>query len=127
MDSTYLEKHDLDSKDLAGLISYSGHAITHFTIRREMEMGWSDMLIDKYAPLSHISKDCPPLVLILADREKELFGRYEEVAFLWRMMQLVGHPYTKIYELDGYNHGSMAVPAHYILIESIKEILELER
>lgn len=126
MDSTYLAKHQLDSKSIAGIISYSGHAITHFTIRQEMNLGWSDLLIDKYAPLTYISKDCPPLVLILADREKELFGRYEEVAYLWRMMQLVGHPYCKIYELDGYNHGSMAVPAHYILLESIKEILALE-
>ena len=122
MDTTYLQKHGLRANDLAGIISYSGHAITHFTIRSEMGLDWHNTLIDRYAPLSHIRKDIPPLVLILGDREKELFGRYEEVAYLWRMMQLIGHPFTKIYEIEGYTHGEMAVPAHHILLNSIKEI-----
>lgn len=126
MDTSYLEKHDLDADDLAGVVSYSGHAITHFTIRTEMGLEWNDPLVDQYAPLSHLRKDMPPLVLILGDRELELYGRYEEVAYLWRMMQLIGHPYTRIYELDGYSHGAMAVPAHHILLNSIKEILSME-
>lgn len=123
MDTTYLQKHGLRANDLAGIISYSGHAITHFTIRTEMGMDWDDPLVDKYAPLSHMRKDMPPLVLILGDRNLELYGRYEEVAYLWRMMQLIGHPYTRIYELDGYSHGAMAVPAHHILLENMREIL----
>jgi acetyl esterase/lipase len=123
MDTTYLQKHDLRANDLAGIISYSGHAITHFTIRTEMGMDWNDPLVDNYAPLSHMRKDMPPLVLILGDRNLELYGRYEEVAYLWRMMQLIGHPYTRIYELDGYSHGAMAVPAHHILLENMREIL----
>ena len=122
MDSTYLQAHQLQSNDLAGIISYSGHAITHFTIRKERGIGWETPIIDKYAPLYHCRKDIPPLILILGDRELELFGRYEEVAYLWRMMKLVGHPHTRIYELQGYNHGNMAQPAHHILLESIKEI-----
>ena len=122
MDTTYLQKHGLRANDLAGIISYSGHAITHFTIRSEMGLEWNNLLIDRYAPLAHIRKDASPLILILGDREKELYGRYEEVAYLWRMMQKIGHPFTKIYELDGYNHGEMAVPAHHILLNSIKEI-----
>ncbi len=127
MDTTYLEKHDLKANDLAGIISYSGHAITHFTIRQEMGMEWDDVLVDKYAPLNHIRKDLPPLVLILGDRNMELFGRYEEVAYLWRMMQLIKHPYTRIYELDGYSHGAMAVPAHHILLNNMREILEMKK
>ncbi len=124
LDTTYLHKHNLNANDLAGVISYSGHAITHFTIRTEQGLNWDNPVIDQYAPLSHIRKDAPPLILILGDREKELYGRYEEVAYLWRMMQLIGHPYTKMYELDGFTHGSMAEPAHFILLESIKEILD---
>lgn len=123
MDTNYLQPHKLDANDLAGIISYSGHAVTHFTIRQERGLGWEDVVVDEYAPLSHIRKDLPPLVLILGDRDMEIYGRYEEVAYLWRMMQLIKHPYTRIYELDGYSHGAMAVPAHHILLNNIREIL----
>lgn len=126
LDTTYLQRHNLRANDLAGIISYSGHAITHFTIRTERGIGWETPVIDQYAPLSHIRQDAPPLVLILGDREMELYGRYEEVAYLWRMMQLVKHPYTRIYELEGFNHGSMAEPAHHILLANIREIQKME-
>ena len=48
-----------------------------------------------------------------------MLGRYEENAYLWRMMQVVGHPDTTIMELDGYNHGQMAQPAHPLLLRFI--------
>lgn len=46
--------------------------------------------VDEFAPLFHVRKDAPPLVLITGDRELELFGRYEENAYMWRMMKLSG-------------------------------------
>ncbi|MDE6403128.1 MAG: alpha/beta hydrolase, partial [Muribaculaceae bacterium] len=67
--------------------------------------------------------DCPPYVIITGDSELELFGRYEENAYMWRMMKLVGHPEVYIYKLDGYNHGDMAAPAFHILKNHIKDIL----
>ncbi len=42
---------------------------------------------------------------------------------MWRMMKLVGHPQTYIYEIDGYNHGDMAAPAFHILRNHISDIL----
>ena len=74
------------------------------------------------APLFHIRKDAPPLLLITGDRELELLGRYEENAYMWRMMQVVEHPDTKIMELDGYNHGQMAKPAHPLLLRFMRRI-----
>jgi len=38
------------------------------------------------------------------------------------MMKLTGHEQTELYELDGYSHGAMAVPAHHILLNTIKSI-----
>ena len=38
------------------------------------------------------------------------------------MMQVVKHPDTTIMELDGYNHGQMADPAHPLLLRFIKRI-----
>lgn len=40
-------------------------------------------------PLFHVRADAPPLNLITRDRELEMLGRYEENAYLWRMMNLV--------------------------------------
>lgn len=62
------------------------------------------------------------MLLITADRERELLGRYEENAFFWRMTQEVGHPSTQIFELDGYNHGSMPAGAHPLLLSFVRDI-----
>ena len=76
------------------------------------------------APLYHVRKDCPPLLLITGDRKLELLGRYEENAYLWRMMKVVGHQDSTLMELDGYNHGQMADAAYPILLRFIKQILK---
>jgi hypothetical protein len=55
------------------------------------------------------------------DREMEMLGRYEENAYMLRMMKLVGHPNTVLYEFDGYGHD-MLTPALPLLIRFVKEI-----
>ncbi|EMI19753.1 lipase [Rhodopirellula maiorica SM1] len=79
-------------------------------------------MIDTLAPLFHVRNDCPPLLLITGDREREMLGRYEENAYLWRMMQVAGHPNTKLYELDGFDHGQMAEPAFPLLLRFVRSI-----
>lgn len=122
LDKRWLKKYEVDSDDLAGLIPFSGHTITHFTARAEHGIDGKQPIIDELAPLFHVRKDAPPTLLITGDRELEMLGRYEENAYLWRMMQVVGHPDCRLLELDGYNHGKMAVPAHPLLIEFVKKI-----
>lgn len=51
-----------------------------------------------------MSEKMPPLILITGDRELELLGRYEENAYMWRMMKLVGHEDTYLYEIGGHGH-----------------------
>ena len=126
LDKRWLKKHGADPDQLAGLIPFSGHTITHFTVRAERGIDGKQPVIDDMAPLFHVRKDCPPLLLITGDRKLELLGRYEENAYLWRMMQVVGHPDTTIMELDGYNHGQMAQSAHPLLLRFIRRILNAE-
>jgi len=64
----------------------------------------------------------PPMLLITGDRNLELYGRYEENAYLWRMMQLAGHKRTTLYELQGFNHGGMAEPAFPLLLKEVATI-----
>lgn len=128
LDKKYLAKYDIDANRIAGNIPFSGHTITHFTIRKEMGMNDIQPLIDKYAPLYFVRQDAPPLVLVTGDPEMELLGRYEENAYMWRMMKLAGHKRTTLYKLEGFDHGAMAEPAFPLLIKEVnaikKEILE---
>lgn len=120
LDRRWLAAHEIDANEIAGLIPYSGHTITHFTIRKERGIGGKQPIIDDLAPLYHVRKDAPPLLLITGDRDMEMLGRYEENAYMWRMMQEVGHPDTELYELEGFGHGGMNVPADPLLLKFIK-------
>lgn len=121
LDKTRLAKYGVDADAFKALIPFSGQMITHFQNRHARGMADTQPLIDEHAPLFYVRKDCPPILLISGDREREMLGRYEENAYLWRMFQVVGHPKAYLYELDGFDHGSMARPAHYILLEYIRK------
>ncbi len=121
LDQSWLKAHNVDADDIHGLIPFSGHTITHFTVRAERGIDGKQPIIDEMAPLFHIRKDAPPLLLITGDRELELLGRYEENAYLWRMMQVIKHPDTELFELEGYNHGGMAAPAFPLLLKFVKK------
>lgn len=128
LNKKYLAKYEIDANRIAGNISFSGQTITHFTIRKEMGINEIQPLIDEYAPLYFVRPDAPPLVLITGDPEMELLGRYEENAYMSRMMKLAGHKRTSIFKLEGFNHGAMVEPGFPLLIKEVnaikKEILE---
>ncbi len=124
LDKRWLAAHDVNADDIAGLVPFSGHTITHFTVRKERGIDGKQPIIDDMAPLFHVRDDCPPLLLITGDRELEMLGRYEENAYLWRMMQVVGHPNTQLMELDGYNHGQMDDPAYPLLLRFMKKVVQ---
>ena len=122
LDKKYLATYNIDANKIAGLIPFSGQAITHFTVRQEMGIPEKQPIIDEMAPLFHVRADAPPLLIITGDRELEMLGRYEESAYMMRMMKVAGHKNVKIYELDGYNHGQMVYPALPILLREVKAI-----
>ncbi|MDA0751226.1 MAG: alpha/beta hydrolase [Verrucomicrobia bacterium] len=121
LDKQWLATHEIDANDIAGLIPFSGHTITHFTVREERGIPGERPIIDEMAPLYHVRSDAPPLVLITGDRELEMLGRYEENAYMMRMMKVAGHKKTILYELQGYGHN-MTDPAYPILIRQIKTL-----
>lgn len=123
LDKRWLKKYDIDADSIAGLIPFSGQVISHFSYRKMNGIDNLQPTVDEFAPLFHVRKDAPPLVLITGDRELELFGRYEENAYMWRMMKLVGHKETYLYEIGGHGHGPMGDPAFYILKQHVKRIL----
>jgi acetyl esterase/lipase len=123
LDKNWLKAQDIDADKIAGLIPFSGQCITHFLIRKENGIDEKQPTIDAFAPLFHVRADAPPLLLITGDRELEMLGRYEENAYLMRMMKIAGHKQTKLYELNGYGHD-MAEPAYPILIDEVRRIIQ---
>ncbi|MDM8160218.1 alpha/beta hydrolase [Labilibaculum sp. K2S] len=126
LDKRWLKPYGIDANQIAGLIPFSGQAITHFTVREERGIAGTQPIVDDLAPLFHVRPDAPPLLLITGDRELELLGRYEENAYLMRMMKVVGHKETKLYELDGYGHG-MTEPAFPLLLNEVQRIVKMKK
>jgi len=122
LDKRWLAAEGIDANAIAGLAPFSGQCITHFTVRAERGIPDKQPVVDDLAPLFHVRKDAPPLLLITGDRNQELLGRYEENAYLWRMMKEVGHPDTELRELPGFNHGQMAEPAYPLLLRFVQRV-----
>lgn len=122
LDKKWLNAQGIDANKIAGLIPFSGQAITHFLVRKERGIPETQPVIDEYAPLFYVRADAPPLLLITGDRELELLGRYEENAYLMRMMKIAGNKNTKLYELDGFDHN-MTEPAFPLLLNEVRRIV----
>ncbi len=122
LDKRWLGKHGIDTDRIAGLMPLAGHAITHFTVRAEKGIEETQPIIDDLAPLYHARADAPPLLLITGDRDLEMLGRYEENAYMMRMMLVAGHEETQLFELDGYGHAPKE-PAYPLILKEAKRIL----
>ncbi len=119
LDRRWLTAHDATPDDIVGLASLSGQMITHFAIRRERGIAGEQAVVDDLAPLYHVRADAPPMLLMTGDRELELLGRYEETAYMRRMMLVAGHRDCELIEMPGYDHGGMVEPSWPMVIQSI--------
>lgn len=124
LNKAWLARYDIDADSVAAYIPFSGQAITHYNVRKMQGIDALQPTIDEFAPLYWVRKDCPPFILICGDRELELYGRYDENQYLARMMKLVGHRHTVLYELDGFDHGTMVHPAFDLLEKHMREVLK---
>jgi acetyl esterase/lipase len=124
MDPRWLTEHECSIEQIKGLVPMSGQAITHFRIRSEMGMNNKQPLVDEFAPIYHASQGnkISPMLLLSGDREKEMLGRYEENALLYRMLKINGHQDITLYEFQGYGHG-MTAPATFPMINFINRIV----
>jgi acetyl esterase/lipase len=123
LDKKRLELFGIDAMDIAGVIPFSGHTITHFQIRKERGIPKERALVDEFAPLYYVSAEAPPMLLITGDRDKELLGRYEENAYFQRMMKVAGNNNVDLLELDGYGH-LMTEPAFPLLFEFVDRVVK---
>lgn len=120
LDKSYLQKFNIDADKIKGLIPISGQTNTHYTIRKEREIPMDIPLIDEYAPLNQCRKNTPPTLLITGDRQLEMTARYEENAHLEVILKALGNKNITLYELQGFNHGNVYMPACFLMLEWIK-------
>ncbi|KAA6346467.1 Lipase 2 [termite gut metagenome] len=121
LDKSYLGKHGVDADKIRGLISISGQSNTHYTIRKERNLLIDIPVIDEYAPINKSRENIPPTLLISGDRKLEMLARYEENAHLEVILKSLGNKDVKLYELQGYNHGNVAIPGCFFLLEWINK------
>lgn len=121
LDKRWLAPYGVDPDSIAMLFPFTGHAITHFTIREEQGIPQKQPVLDEFAPLFHVRADAPPMFLFTGDRELELLGRYEENAYLLRMMKLVGHKDCHLYEYPGFDHMDFRPSAFQMMLKILRE------
>lgn len=123
LDKSYLAKYGVDADQIAGAFPFSAQVITHYNVRSASNLGPLEPLIDSTAPLAHMRVLPMPMYVLSGDRELELYGRYEEQAYFWRMMKLVGNDQVYLYEFAGFDHGSMPTPGFPLMKRQIRNIL----
>jgi acetyl esterase/lipase len=126
LNKAYLQKYNVDANKIAALIALSGQTITHFAIKQERGLKPEQPLIDEYAPLYWVRGDAPPVVLITGDAELEMYGRYEENAYLYRMLKFYGQEQVKLFKLDGFSHIAMAAPSLSLLVKEVSRISKVK-
>lgn len=110
LDKQYLGKWNIDANKIVTTFSISGQTTTHYTIRKERGLPMNIPIIDTYAPLNHIRKDVPPIILITGDKALEMPARYEENAYLYALLRDFGDK-TNLYQEKGFNHNTVVGPA----------------
>ncbi|MDR2438410.1 MAG: alpha/beta hydrolase [Planctomycetaceae bacterium] len=111
LDSRWLKPYHIEPSQLAGLVLLTGQMTTHFHVRKMLNYPQPEYfpIIDENAPLHYISKDAPPILLVLGDRERDWPVRVQENEFMAASLRAMKHPHVEFYEIKGYDHGGIAV------------------
>ena len=119
LDARYLAAQGIDAARIKGLIPVSGQTNTHYTIRKERGLPRDIPVVDEYAPLNRAGKNLPPILLITGDRDLEMTARFEENLHLEAVLRSLGNDVV-LYELQGFDHGNVVVPACELLLRFIE-------
>lgn len=112
LDERYLAGVGMQTKELTGLIPVSGQTMTHFTVREERGQEKNRVVVDEAAPVFHVRKDAPPMLLVLGDRDRP--ARWEENLYFAALCRAAGHERVFILQGSERDHGGifrkMALP-----------------
>jgi len=107
LDKKYTKKYNIDVNTLSSVVSISGQAVTHYTVRSERGIPYWQATIDDAAPIFHVRNDACKIILIVGGREEEIYRRYDENTYLEGMLKLVGHKDIYFYSVDHIDHANI--------------------
>jgi len=106
LDPRYLERYDLKPDAIAGLIPVSGQMMTHFTIRKERGLDEKRIIADEAAPIYHIRKDTPPMLILMGDHDWP--ARDEENRYFAAAMKVAGNSRVTYRQIADRTHDTIA-------------------
>jgi len=126
LDTTRLQKYNVDANNIAGLFPVSPQTITHSAIREERKLELSHRISDEAAPLNYTRANAPLLMLVTGGRDLEIPARYEESALLFAFMKSMNAENNYLFELNGFDHGNVLAPACYLIVDQINKLKKKE-
>jgi alpha-beta hydrolase superfamily lysophospholipase len=121
LDKKYLADEGIDADSIKCYFPISGQTATHYTIRKERGISMDIPIVDNMAPLNNVRKLATKMIIITGGRSKEQMARYEENAYLKAVLEGIGNKNIPLYELEGFDHVSVASPACELIINLLKE------
>jgi len=107
LDARWLAPYGCKPNAIAGLIPISGQMMTHYTVREERGIKDHNVVIaDEAAPINHLHKDTPPLLILFADHDMPT--RREENLYFIAALRAAGNTQERHLQIDGRTHGSIA-------------------
>ncbi len=120
LDKQWLGKYGIDADDMMMYYPLSGQCCTHYTIREEKKLPKDRWWIDGYAPIFHMRAKTAPIILTTGGRKQEMDYRYDENLILKHCAEKSGNTAVELYELEGFDHGSMVTPGIQLLFNILK-------
>jgi len=106
LDGQFLKKRGIDASDIAGLVPVSGQTVTHSTVRSEQGLGRHTIIADEAAPLYHLGKEAPPMLIIFGDND--MAGRADENELFVEMIRRAGNKEVRSLRVAERDHSSIA-------------------
>ncbi|MCD8172683.1 MAG: alpha/beta hydrolase fold domain-containing protein [Alistipes sp.] len=120
LDKSLLAAYGYDADRIKGWVPVSGQAATHWQVCRERGDSSSVPVVDRYAPLSHVRSDTPPILLTAGQAELEMVNRTAENRYLYDALRTVGNNRVVFHELSGFDHNTVVGPSLQLLLEMIR-------
>lgn len=105
LDKKHLAAKKVKLSDVAGWIPVSAQVDSHWTVRAERGIDRGTQVIDESAPLFHVRKDTPKMLVIVA--ENDLKGRADLNKTFVEKMKGKGHKEIPFYTIKDRDHGSL--------------------
>lgn len=128
LDARHLAAVGLKPGDIAGLVPVSGQTMTHYTVREERGLPKQRIIADEAAPIFHVAKQTPPMLIIMGDRDWP--GRLEENLYFAAAMKVAGNTGVQFLKVENRDHGGIGAriansddPARLAILEFISSAL----